>query len=131
MSRQPKQKPEKHSQLQQPQEVNIDELIKAAQELPPDREIFSNYVRMTLQGTEMYLDFYTLEPTPGEINPPVAKFRARVIMPVFMAKGFVSGLANVILNHEANTGGELPDLRGHWPNDKVDVWELVKQGGED
>jgi hypothetical protein len=86
-----------------------------------------------MQGTELYLDFYTLGPTPGLIDELLPTHVARVALPVFQAKGLVSALVNTIFRHQV-TVGVLPELREKSPDDVLDTWKVLddahKSGGE-
>ena len=105
--------------------VYLPPLIKNTPPPPQDRRFFSNHVQITMQGTELYLDFYTIEPVPGDIQEILAIHQARITLPIFASKAISSALVNVIMRHQINTGALLPDPVESPETDMVDLWGLI------
>ena len=112
-------------QTNPPRKVFLPPLIKSASPPPPDRRFFSNHVQITMQGTELYLDFYTIEPVPGDIQEIHAIHQARITLPIFASKAISAALVNVIMRHQINTGALLPDPVESPETAMIDVWGLI------
>lgn len=106
--------------------VSIADLLKSAVKLPPAQAVYSNYAYMSIQGAELYIDFYTIEPKTEDANDLFMVQKARIIIPLGIAKGLVSAIANIILTHQRDYHVELPDARGHIDADLVDTWSLLQ-----
>jgi hypothetical protein len=108
-----------------PKVYKLSDLQARAVKLPPEASTYANYVYMMIQGGELYLDFYTIEPKPEDSKVLFMVHKSRMVLPIGVAKGLVSGLANVILRHEDDTQQIISDGRGQVPGDTVDIWSLL------
>lgn len=101
--------------------VTINDLISKIKADDMPDEVYSNFVQFLISGNEVYIDFYQVSPVPGAKTLAV-KMMQRVILPINMAKGTVTALANAIAAHEQNGGEILPNTRPTDPDDKIVIW---------
>jgi hypothetical protein len=72
---------------------------------------------------EIFIDFYHLQPTPGDPSNVQGLFIERVVLPIGLGKGFTTGLANLIAGYEKALGVVVPNNREPEPSDTIKIWE--------
>ena len=83
---------------------------------------YSNHVQVYITQNELTLDFYYLSIQQGKKPNVQAKHTDRIVLPLNIAKGLASALANAIAQHEEDNEVTLPDSRGAQPSDKFNLW---------
>lgn len=84
--------------------------------------VYSNHVQITITARELIMDFYLLEPVPGQEDPSSTRVQ-RVFIPLVQAKGLASAIANIIPKYEQAMGIALPNLRNPDEEDVLDLWK--------
>jgi hypothetical protein len=107
---------EKEQSLDQ---VDIRNLVKNCDDFP--NKVYANYAEFSISNAEVFIDFYLINPTPGNQSLKVDAV-TRVTVPHHLIKGFVSGLANMVALHEERTDVQLPNSREPREDDKVKIW---------
>jgi hypothetical protein len=104
-------------------EVNIADILKHAED-SSNPVIYANYAQfgVSINGNELLIDFYRVEPKPGTAAVS-AIFLQRAIIPAGLGKGFAIGLANTIDQVERATGITIPNQRHPLPEDTMKIWE--------
>lgn len=103
--------------------TGMNEIIKGAN-VYQCGTVYSNYAQFVISDTELFLDFYFLEPPkPEYVGKPIATLVARVAVPNSMAKGITTALANVIENHDQIKKVKLINQRGKHPTDTIEIWK--------
>ena len=86
--------------------------------------VYSNHAQFVIINNELFLDFYFIEPSKPEYkDTPMATLVSRIAVPVGMAKGIATGLANAIDNHEKILKLTIPNQRGKQPGDGIEIWK--------
>ena len=110
---------EKSKHDTQQKSVDIKKLIMSIEDFPD--KVYANYAEFSMSNSEIFLDFYLINPEPGnqdlKIDPAI-----RVLIPPALIKGFVAGLANMVKRHEMNTGIEIPNSRTPTKDDVIEIW---------
>jgi hypothetical protein len=74
-----------------------------------------------MTNSEVYMDFYLINPYPGRKDlkaDPVA----RILIPPSLVKGFVTAVANMVDHHEKATEIEIQNSRTPLENDTIKIW---------
>lgn len=103
-------------------EVDIPQLLRRAQD-KSGIPLFANHVQFSFGMQEIALDFYLLGTDTKEQGKPQAVFLQRIIIPLWLSKGFANAMANLIRRFEKDTGTTIPNSRERQPDDLVDIWE--------
>jgi hypothetical protein len=98
----------------------IIEKAKDIRELPV---IYANHAQFSVNPNEIFIDLYRLEPEPGEAGNIQAFLLQRVVIPLGLAKGFATGLANIVAGVEKALGIVVPLNREPDPEDTIKIWD--------
>lgn len=101
---------------------NVEDAIKNLEVDPKFPLDYANYVHFLAGQYDITIDFFHLATDVSNmeiLNPQLVR---RVVIPISMAKGFVTAMANSIVLLEEGTGLEVPLLREPNPNDKIKIW---------
>lgn len=86
-----------------------------------ERDSYSNHIQVAITPNELFVDFYYLSPSVSKTQPVVEHVQ-RVVVPVSLAKGLTTALANVIASYEAEHETVLANSREADPEDKITIW---------
>lgn len=86
-----------------------------------DHDIYANHIQMTITANELFVDFYYISPASGKSTPNTEHVQ-RAILPMNVAKGLATALANVVAKYEAENNITLPNSRDPDPDDKITIW---------
>ncbi len=91
---------------------------------PQNPPIYVNHALFTMTTHEVIIDLYKLSPVPNS-NPPKAEaeYVQRIYLPHSLAKGFVTGLANVIGSYEKDNNQQIINNRNPSEDDNVVIWK--------
>ena len=105
--------------------VNINSLLSKASNVTEAPRTYSNHVQFTINLNEIFIDFYRLEPTPGNptANSPEVTLLHRMVIPIGLGKGFATGMANLIAGFEKATGLVTQNNREPDPEDVIVIWK--------
>ncbi|MDP2965234.1 MAG: hypothetical protein Q8N39_04240 [Pelolinea sp.] len=86
--------------------------------------VYSNHAQFVIINNELFLDFYLIEPAkPEYTGTPAATLVSRIAVPIGMAKGIATGLANAIDRSEKSLKIKIPNQRGKHPGDSIEIWK--------
>lgn len=106
--------------------ISIEDFIQDADTSragPPD---YANHIRFNVSENELIINFYhVIPPATGESERIDVSLVKRIVLPIASAKGFASGLVNLILNTQEAFNREFPNQREQNETDKVDLWEIL------
>ena len=97
------------------------DLIPQADSSSVGQDLYANHIQVYITRSEIMLDFYVVG--PNYQGNPNAKIVKRILIPLNMAKGLTSALANLILDYEKDNKTELPNLRSPDEGDLIDIWK--------
>lgn len=86
-----------------------------------DRDSYSNHIQVAITANELFIDFYYISPAAGKSTPTMDHVQ-RIVIPVSIAKGLATALANVVVSYEAEHDTTLPNSREPDPEDKITIW---------
>lgn len=105
---------------------SIDDFIEDADTSRAGPPNYANHIRFNVSENELIINFYQVIPSatgdPEKIDVSLVQ---RIVLPVASAKGFASGLVNLILNTQEAFQREFPNQREQNEADKVDLWEIL------
>ena len=101
-----------------PKEIHVNELIDKANKTY-ERDVYANHVQVALTQNELFVDFYYVTPLG---NKPELQHVQRMVLPVSLAKGMASAIANVVALFEEDHNQTLANSREPDPEDKINIW---------
>ena len=105
-----------------PIQVNTADLVAKAVD-KSGNAVYANHAQFSIGPNEINIDLFLLGSSPTESSVPQAIFVKRIIIPLTLVKGFVSGLANLILRFENDTDTKIPNTREPQPDDVMEIWK--------
>src|SRR5215213_10323930 len=80
--------------------INALSLTANAKDLRETPFIYANHAQFSINPNEVFMDFYNLQPEANDPSNVQALFIQRVVLPIGLAKGFATGLSNLIASYE-------------------------------
>lgn len=103
-----------------PKDISVADLLSKAGKTF-DRDSYSNHIQVVITANELFIDFFYISPVVGKSTPTMDHVQ-RIIIPVSLAKGLTTALANVVASHETEHDTILPNSREPDPDDKITIW---------
>ena len=85
-------------------------------------DIYSNHAEISFSGMDFIIDFYRLGRKVGS-EVVSATHIQRVYLPLNLAKGITSAIANLIGTYEKDANITLPNSRTQQEGDVFDLWK--------
>lgn len=108
------------------QNVPISEILDKSSPEPENPDLYINHAQFIVTNQEIFIEFYYIVPTQAtdSANHMLAKanLKQRIVLPLSLGKGLVSGLANAIAEYEADNQVTLPNNRDRSETDKLTIW---------
>jgi hypothetical protein len=101
----------------------IRDLLDSAQSLVTGPGLYANEARFSVSQNEIIIDFYAIGPSARAIKEPEPIHIQRILLPIGIGKGFVTGLANSIARFEKALNVTLPNPRGKTEDDIIEIWK--------
>jgi hypothetical protein len=98
-------------------------IIEKAKDLREFPVVYANHAQFSVNPNEIFIDLYRLEPEPSDTSNVQAFLIQRVVIPLGLAKGFATGLANAVAVLEKTLGIKLPLHRTPDPDDTIKIWD--------
>lgn len=98
---------------------DVKKAVQASKDIP--NKFYANYAEFSMTNSEVYMDFYLINPSPGRKDlkaDPVA----RILIPPSLVKGFVTAVANMVDHHEKAIDTEIPNSRTPLESDTIKIW---------
>ena len=102
---------------------DLEALIASAKDERETPATYSNHVQLLINQNEIFIDFYRIEPSSTDSPKPNVILAQRTIVPLGIAKGFATAMANLVDGLEKELGIVLPNNRKNVPTDTIKIWE--------
>jgi hypothetical protein len=113
-----------HLPHEQPREyVDLNSVIKAAKNQEDAPRLYANHATFSITMNEIHIDLYRIEPNEADSRKIKAVMLQRLIIPIGLAKGFATALANLIAGYEKITGLKIPNNRTRDESDAFVLWD--------